>query len=332
MEIIKERGPFARYAAGRLVDELFSLVDVGCSGGIDEAWRLFGENLQAFGFDPNVQEINRLKREEKARHVSYEAAFIAGEGVLSRNPWSRLAVAKTIAITANRRRRLTSKEKTALNAWKETVLAEDTRIHLPTYFENKGINSIDFIKIDIDGADFEVLQSLSSTLKSARVIGLGLEVNFFGSHDAADNTFHNTDRFMCAQGFDLFGLTIRKYAMASLPHRYVYTIPAQSIEGRPLQGDALYLRDFGSPDLRAQAEHYGAEKLLKLAIVFSLAGLPDCAAEILTAFSAELVSTINIDHALDILVGETGLGHKALTYREVMDAFAQNSEIFYPDL
>lgn len=127
---------------------------------------------------------------------------------------------------------------------------------------------------------------------------------------------------MRAHGFVLFGLTIRTYAMASLPHRYVYSMPAQSIAGRPLQ---FNLRDFGCPDLRSQAERYGAEKLLKLAILFSLAGLPRLRAEII------LASMLDIDHALDLLCVRQLLAENGITYRELMNTFHENNLVRVPE-
>ena len=52
------------------------------------------------------------------------------------------------------------------------------------------------IKIDVDGADFDILQTLSDSLMRLNVLAVGLEVNFVGSPDETDHTFHNTDRFM----------------------------------------------------------------------------------------------------------------------------------------
>ncbi len=51
--------PFARIVADRLGDSWFTLLDIGCSAGIDAVWRLFGDRLRAFGFDPNLDEIAR---------------------------------------------------------------------------------------------------------------------------------------------------------------------------------------------------------------------------------------------------------------------------------
>ena len=64
MEGLRSDSAAARYISERLGDEAFTVIDVGCSGGIDRIWRLFGERLRAFGFDPNVDECARLAAAE----------------------------------------------------------------------------------------------------------------------------------------------------------------------------------------------------------------------------------------------------------------------------
>ena len=63
MEIIRPTTLFLEYVAGILSGN-FTLVDIGCSGGINPTWRTWGSHLRAFGFDPNLAEIERLSAAE----------------------------------------------------------------------------------------------------------------------------------------------------------------------------------------------------------------------------------------------------------------------------
>src|SRR5207302_1105948 len=101
----------------------------------------------------------------------------------------------------------------------------------------------DFIKIDVDGTDYEVLQSVDEILDTHFVLGVGIEVTYPGSGNDTDNVFHNVDRFMKSKGFELFDLTTRRYSARSLPGRYELFMPAQTAFGRIIQGDALFIRD-----------------------------------------------------------------------------------------
>src|SRR5262249_43176384 len=54
----------------------FVLIDVGCSGGIESIWRECGDNLVAHGFDPMIDECERLQAAERFRGVKYHARYV----------------------------------------------------------------------------------------------------------------------------------------------------------------------------------------------------------------------------------------------------------------
>lgn len=193
------------------------------------------------------------------------------------------------------------------NEWHKTRLADrDRPISLPRYLEAQGVGSVDFIKIDCDGPDFEILSSMEPMLSSAQVLALSLEVNFIGGAATNQHTFHNTDRLMRRNDFDLADLTVRRYASSALP--FLYTDPhpwfSRNLGGRPYQGDALYARDFGWSDTNPQASAYSDDKLLKLVAVMALFGRVDQAAELLIMFRARLSLRLDVDKALDLLALE----------------------------
>lgn len=340
---------FARFVAAGLGDSSLTLLDVGCSGGIDAGWRGLGDRLRAFAFDPNLQEIERLRQAETNPAVRYWQGFVvappddpiararAGRDPVSRNPWSRLAVAATIEFQAASTAQLSNEEKTAQNAWTEVELAAPTQdIVLPEFIREHCFGAIDFVKIDIDGNDFKLLHSLSDLISGCGILGFGLEINYIGSEDPTEHSFHNTDRFMRTHRFDLFHLTVRHYSNRSLPSKYLYSVPAQSLGGRPLQGDALYLKDICAEENRDFAATLSPEKKLKLSVIYSLFGLPDCAAEILNIYQPQLAPLISIEEGLELLViqAQDLSGIRApsggyMTYREFIEAFRSNSPAFY---
>ena len=46
--------PVIGYLSETLRESEFMLVDIGCSGGIDNVWRCFGPRLRALAIDPNI--------------------------------------------------------------------------------------------------------------------------------------------------------------------------------------------------------------------------------------------------------------------------------------
>jgi hypothetical protein len=336
---------FARLVAKKLKDEHFTLVDLGCSGGIDERWRVFGPRLRGLGVDASIAECKRLAESNEGAGMEYVAAFAgidpdhpfshrrSGRPEASRNPWERLSAARTMARRKSTISNRTDREKLDQSMWWLTQTADPQKpVVIPDLLERRNMTNVDFLKIDTDGNDFAILNSFDEAFDRFGILGALLEVNFCGSENDTDRTFHNTDRFMKARGFELFDLSLRRYSAAALPARYELSIPAQTVSGRILQGDALYIRDWAAPDWAGAAVGASAEKILKLAAIFDLMGLPDCAAEILLTFRSRLEALIEIDVALDFLAREVQPdGRSPLPYQAYIASFEADSTLFYPD-
>jgi hypothetical protein len=384
MDIIRQDSPTARLLAEAVGDEPFTLVDVGCSGGIDAGWRLFGERLRAYAFDPGVDEIQRLSAAETHPHVHYVAGFVglpdghplkdaAVEPWLV-DPWPRLQAARTRQLHQTRDQvqaaaaeppsepapspephapGLPAAEPAAAAAaieadqqdlmerslWHEDALKkEDRTIVLPQFLAEAGVEAMDFIKIDVDSVDFEILRSLDEVLADKRVLGAMLEVSYHGSDNEHFNTFHNTDRFMRAHGFDLYGLTTRPYAMAALPRPFQHRYPwgAQTTQGRPLQGDALYLRDFGHTHADRDLSGLSDDRLLKLGALYALFGLVDNTAALLLHFRERFEGRLDVRAALDGMVAEVQdadpdlwAGRRFAGYADYIAAYEADDPAFY---
>ena len=327
---------FTRLVADALGATTFRLLDVGCAGGLDPHWRAFGQRLQAIAIDASRAECARLARAETLPGVEYIPAFVAGAAGkpvdLERGQASplilavreRLSFMRTREIRAGRLARAAIEEQLRHNAWEMTELADKNKpVAVGDLLAARGWTELDYLKIDIDGSDFEVLQTFDGRLEPATVLGVQLEVNFVGTDAPDDHTFHNTDRFMRRQGYELFRLDVRNYSSRALPARYVWPTPAETLFGRPFQGEAYYARDFA-------ADGMGPEKLLKLAAIYAAWEVPDMAAELLLARRAALAETLDIGKALDLLAAQAQPdAGRRLGYRHYMDRFEADDPRFY---
>src|SRR5436190_7659963 len=276
---------FATLIADGLGDARFSLLDIGCSGGIDARWRAFGSRLRALGIDASEAECNRLNAAETNAGIEYVAAFASDSAdaqleVKQASPLifrirERLSFMRTNELREARLGKAATEEKLRHNAWEMTELADHTRpVVVPELLAARGWTDLDYLKIDIDGSDFRVLKTFDGKFASLGVLGVQLEVNFVGTDAPTEHAFHNTDRFMRRQGYELFRLDVRNYSSRALPARYVWPTPAETLFGRPFQGEAYYGRDFAAADLQRPG-------LLKLAAIYAAWGVPDMAAELL---------------------------------------------------
>jgi methyltransferase FkbM-like protein len=293
----------------------FQLVDIGCSGGIDRRWRRMGRRLRALGIDPDIEEIARLKANEKNPAVTYLNAFAGipvdhpfaqqcrGKPELARDPSPRLSTTQYVeGMRLKKKNAATGKEKRSANLWRNAPLADPAAaLIVPDYLKSAGVASVDFMKIDVDGKDFEILHSFDRALDDLNILGVGIEVRMWGSDEATDGTFHNVDRFMKACGFELFNLSLRRYSTAALPSRFALRAPGATEFGRVHHGDAMYARDLGSDLYDEFAKALAPDKLLNLTAIFAIFDLPDCAAEIALKFRDRISNLCDVDRMLDLL-------------------------------
>jgi hypothetical protein len=334
--------PLADYVAQITTSGTFVLVDIGVAGGIDRPWRRFGRRLRAIGIDPSVNEIARLTAAEKNPNVTYVNAFAAlppghpfaqkarKAPQADRGPWPRLSACQYVERVYSATTQISAQEILAANLWPDAQLAApETSIAVPEFLTRSAIRTVDFLKIDVDGADFEILQSFEKAFADFEIMGIGIEVNFFGSDCETANSLHNVDRFLRSRGFDLFGLTTRRYSTSALPGRFIGREPGATEFGRAFQGDALYARDLASGLHQDFAAAASPDKILNLVAIFAAFNLPDCAAETALTFRAKLSSLCDVDRILDLLTAQaekTVFGHA--DYRRRLDRFAQRPRSF----
>lgn len=309
------------------------LLDVGASGGIDAAWSIFGARLRAIGFDPLVTEIERLNRLNELPGVKYEAAFVGARSydrlfppqlrsdsvaTRSNDSWPRLS-----AIAAQKRLQH-SHVQAVFNAGAPVVLT-DRRIVLDDFISKPEHPLVDFVKIDTDGHDIEVLLGAEEIVTAGGVLGMSVEVQHHGPIHAYSNTFDNIDRFMRSHGFTMFDLESYRYSRTALPAPFVWDLEAQTVSGQVVWSEVLYFRDLADPEYEKKWPYpISAERILKLASLFDLFGLGDCAAELVVNRGGFLQSGVR-DELLDLLIsGKPG------SYRALIAEFETDFRSFFP--
>jgi len=142
---------------------------------------------------------------------------------------------------------------------------------IDAFCQDEGIEEIDFLKVDVQGADLKVLQGSKSIL-SRSVLAVQVEVLFCELYENQP-LFSDVDTFLRQQGFTLFNLPI------AYRHRQGSPIVSEINPGQILWGDALYLRDL---ILEGVNNHLKSpENLLKLAGIADILNFPDYALELL---------------------------------------------------
>jgi FkbM family methyltransferase len=308
------------------------LVDVGASGGIDYYWNVFDTCLKAVGFDPLIKEVERLNaihQNGSQRYYPYLVGYkryneLVPPSVPSAQPslYGRTSATRAQEITR------CNYARTFYDQTGEGLFAKDL-IELDEFFLRTHPMDVDFVKIDTDGSDYQVLLGAQELLARSPVLGVAVECQFHGLvHDSA-NIFSNIDRLLRQLGFSLFDIEVYRYSRAALPKPFVYRIPAQTTAGQVLWADALYCRDAGEQGYEATWSVPLTEwKILKLACMLEIFGLEDCTAELLVKYRDRLADLVDVRACLD-LITPASEGEKP-SYGGYIEQFARNLDMFFP--
>jgi len=206
--------------------------------------------------------------------------------------------------------------KEQFNSGQKIVLSNDM-IRLDEFIDKSQHFDIDFLKVDTDGHDINVLRGASSIINSGGMIGLDVEVRFIGPQNNHANIFRNVDKMLSDAGYSLFHLEPKKYSRSSMPRVFTRDKPSISPHGQVRWANSIYLRDLGAPGATA---HLPLDKVLKAICIFDLFDLPDVSAEIVMNEEERLSSIMSAGNILNKLTPDIG-DIRNVSYSDYIDQF-----------
>jgi FkbM family methyltransferase len=166
---------------------------------------------------------------------------------------------------------------------------------LDYFCATEDVKTIDFLKVDVQGADLDVLQGASELLNRS-MLGILIEVEFTSLYKDQP-LFADIDVFLRNQGFCLIDLRMED-AWCRRP-RSISPIYSSDRNGQLLWADALYVRD---PLMEnAHIIMTNPRHILKLACLVDLLGYPDYALELLHYLTIHYGHDSSFNLAVDIL-------------------------------
>jgi FkbM family methyltransferase len=238
-----------------LADDPLVVLDLGARGGPHPIWEVFAPDvvLRAVEADPIAAAASDAESvvvgERRERRIFHRGAFGAADSLYHFE--ELFAGTGNADAFADRR-----------SSEVETVPLDDLKL-----------GPADVIKLDLEGAELEALRGGERTLASCVMVET--EVHF-PRRPADAPVFADLDEHLRDRGFELYDLDVHRFARSVFPSPSAYDyrdddgspLIGNTVEGQVLTGDALYFR----PD---------AKRRLKLACLFEVHRLPDCAAELL---------------------------------------------------
>lgn len=289
-----------------ILRENFRLIDVGVRGGLQDHWFFFGDRLEAWGFDPLYEEgvaplIAANKHPDRLHYLN----LALGEEddkrpfrFISENPSSSFVAA------ANGSDRVD-------DSWRTVSLRR-----LDSLFAEGTLGQIDFMKMDAETYEVEIIKGGQEFLKLSGLFGIESEVNFFRTPRNPRSHFVELYEELAPHGFMVYDAGLQRAPRAPLAKGFPqdagngrYT---RRPIGRPVVFDLLFLsKSFDEPEMQTKSS---IDRLLKLISVSELYGLQDVALDILFRNKDRLGARLDIEQAADWLVREEM--NSTLTYEQ----------------
>lgn len=239
-------------------DLIIKLIDVGCRNGVQELASL-AEFIEAYGFEPNPVEYDKLisgktdalilcnVKPPKYKKIKYHALAISnrlGEDEFYVTPGPGACGLKEPDMKSLDR--VIWKGKRYKKNFGEDIFADYKKIKVKTktldsFISEQSFNHIDYLKIDVEGSEYEVLEGAKDILLNTGVIKV--EICFIPFRKE-QKLFSDVDILLRDLGFELL-----KYEIESAHIGYkerekpIYYTPISSPDpfGQPLSCDAIYV-------------------------------------------------------------------------------------------
>ena len=236
-------------------------------------WDIFAPNLTIYGFDADVEACEQANADLEARKVNWNEKHIPlalsnTEGKATLYVTKYPGCSSLYPPSEEYIKRFSGNSE--LIELKYTVDLSTTT--LEKFCKAEGIKEIDFLHLDVQGGELNVLQGADGILNNS-VLGLMTEVEFTEIY-TGQPLFSDVDIYLRNQGLTLFD-----FGSMYRDRRRDIPVMSQDHPGALIWSDAFYFRDLMRSDLSPSLKT--PEKLLKLACLADVMKFPDYALEIL---------------------------------------------------
>ena len=264
---------FNNYIENKHKENFINILDIGCFGQIPEHFTKL-KNFNFYGIDIDTEEINRQKNHYKGKNFNFfnykviepsnlsklRQNFIEPESIKDRfviekiqNNHHYISSSKLSTLNKNQnftKNYFTEKKTTIDDAFNNLIHPKE----------------VNFLKIDIDANDHEVLYGADNLLDSDKLFGIQIEVDYVKAKEGRFRDFIEVLRYMNSKNFNLLNFVYSRYSSEFLPTKYLYSFPGPNYNGSPLMGDLVFFKNFNEDSLKKLNE----DDIMKILRLFEI--------------------------------------------------------------
>ena len=255
-------------------DRKLVVVDIGCRWGFAERFMRDDGLFRVYGFDPDIEECQRLNQRYEGSDVSIVPLGLAGVAgkrrlFMTHEPACSSLIEPDPTLTEHY---------PALRCAQHVSTVEVDTTTLDAWAATHGVPNIDYIKVDTQGTELEILKGGIHILQSARCLEVEVEFNpiYLGQP-----VFSDVDLFLRSQGFVLWKLTNQvHYSRDGAPDTpigddTIYYDERQQVK-HPIYGGQIYWANahYVNRGVLALAAADESQKLRDISL-FETLGMPD---------------------------------------------------------
>jgi FkbM family methyltransferase len=285
----------------RHLQEPFVLLEVGVQGGEHRRWEQLGDLLVLHGFDAIEEAVARLKQESTAEANRYYHWIAAGAADEERFFYFNPSNPTQSSMYPRGKSRF---DVTPVQQARTVPVRR-----LDTLFEESLIPQADFLKVDVEGFEKDVLLGARQLL-AAGVLGVEIESNFGISPTYPRGHFATLHDMLLEHHLLVFDIGFNRIPRASFQRALARAgrrpVSRTDRVGKPATLDVLFCRDpideIDHPEnYLASCRPLSLDQLIKMTVIYELHGLNDIAIDMVERFADRLSARLDVNRAIRLL-------------------------------
>jgi len=263
-------------------DNYLNILDIGCFGDSIPEQYSSQKNINFYGVDIDKNNINLLKKKysNNKNYFFYNNKVIEPKNLSKfhkiykhnfRNKYQNIYFEKSTFQKFDEMER----EKKQINDNLTNALSKPDDVTIDQLLLKNSIKNINFLKIDIDSNDCDILYGCENILKKNDLFGIKIEVKF--AEPNCSKNIYEPYLYLSDHNFILHKIITNSYTSDKIPEKFFYNFAGQNLNGTHLYGDLIFFKTLDNNFLIT----LNKDKLINYCRILEIHNLNGMAAEIL---------------------------------------------------